>query len=390
MTVLPAHVLESEFERLNRLAFSPAVERLFEARTHAQRVRQVRWTLLAAVILYDIFLITDLSLLRDMLPWSALSRLGVFTPIMLVLIALLPRTTRLWQVDAIVAGGTTLAVLLPSTLMVFSVSGNVLLYQFGTVLTMIYMAMVQRVQFRMAAFAIAIILAIQFTTVGLRPEIDPKIYEFVVAFYLTAAALMLMGSFMLERTERYGFLHHLRSQSLIAEIDEMARRDQLTGLYNRHHLASLQRVLVRDAGAGRVAALMIDIDHFKRFNDATGHLAGDRCIQFVGTLIRDVLADAEQEGLSGVSAFRFGGEEFLVLLPGLDAARAAAIGERIRLRLEAAALPHPDRDGGDTVTLSIGVADGNQAGFDLDALVGAADAALYSAKKQGRNRTVIA
>jgi diguanylate cyclase (GGDEF)-like protein len=90
------------------------------------------------------------------------------------------------------------------------------------------------------------------------------------------------------------------------------------------------------------------------------------------------------------TAVRFGGEEFLVLLPGMDAARAAALGEAIRRRVEGVGIPHPGLGPNAVVTLSIGVADWKKGHTELDTLVNAADAALYQAKNLGRNRVAVA
>jgi two-component system, cell cycle response regulator len=166
-----------------------------------------------------------------------------------------------------------------------------------------------------------------------------------------------------------------------AELDLISRTDPLTGMPNRRHL---QEHLVSMGSVARrhgqhVGALMIDIDRFKSVNDTYGHDGGDRVLRAVAAL---VTATCRAEDLAG----RWGGEEFLVVAPLTDTAGVAALGERIRQA--AAAQPVTvDADRVAAVTVSIGAASTDG---DMDALVRAADAALYAAKEGGRNRVVTA
>jgi diguanylate cyclase (GGDEF)-like protein len=127
--------------------------------------------------------------------------------------------------------------------------------------------------------------------------------------------------------------------------------------------------------------VLIDIDHFKLFNDAAGHQAGDECLKRVAEIIRRQLREGADE------AFRFGGEEFLVALRATDLPTAAGAAERMRRVIEAAAIPHPALSAGSVVTASFGVASaipGDAIG--AAEIVAGADAALYGAKRDGRNR----
>ena len=170
---------------------------------------------------------------------------------------------------------------------------------------------------------------------------------------------------------------------LEAKLREMSLVDGLTGVGNRRRFdEALAREWARALRDGLpLSLLMADIDFFKRYNDSHGHLAGDTCLQQVAQAIRDAANRA-----SDVVA-RYGGEEFAVILPGSDAAAATEIGERIRARVAALALP----DGGSAVaafvTISVGVATARprEAAHEAD-LIGSADAALYRAKRSGRNR----
>ena len=176
-----------------------------------------------------------------------------------------------------------------------------------------------------------------------------------------------------------------RLQAIEDELRRLTRVDGLTGAGNRRSFdQSLAKEWRRARRDGRPLALvLVDIDRFKAFNDGYGHLAGDDALRRVadaltGTLRRpaDLLA-------------RYGGEEFAALLPGNDLAGAEQAAEGMREAVEALSIEHQGSDAADVLTVSLGVAariPEQDAG--PDALVAAADAALYEAKAEGRNRVV--
>jgi diguanylate cyclase (GGDEF)-like protein len=122
---------------------------------------------------------------------------------------------------------------------------------------------------------------------------------------------------------------------------------------------------------------MLDADHFKAVNDVQGHAAGDRALQHLGTLLAAQMRDIDRVG-------RWGGEEFVVLLPGAALAQARDVAERLRERVQA--LPLRWQDQAVPLTLSAGLSQWNASGDELPALLARADAALYRAKAAGRNR----
>lgn len=161
----------------------------------------------------------------------------------------------------------------------------------------------------------------------------------------------------------------------------LAVRDPLTGLFNRRFLDETLQQHRLDRGGEPLACLMIDIDHFKRFNDQFGHDAGDLVMQYVGQTLRETV------GTAG-SAYRFGGEEFTVLLPGLDEQEGGRMAETLRQKIASATLSHSGRVLG-TVSASIGFATSPLDG-SVETLVTRADAALLEAKAAGRDRTMAA
>src|SRR5580704_11818334 len=180
------------------------------------------------------------------------------------------------------------------------------------------------------------------------------------------------------RGKRYqDFLRNNLDHSL-----ELAVTDQLTGLHNRRYMTGQLGALVNRAvrGGGPVAALMVDIDHFKKINDSFGHDIGD-----------EVLREFAVRLASNVRAIdlpcRYGGEEFMVIMPGTRLEDAQRIAERIRLHVAGS----PFRVGNEplSVTISIGVAATGGAGDSAEALLKRADEAVYAAKAAGRNAVFV-
>ncbi|MGW2151460.1 diguanylate cyclase [Nonomuraea bangladeshensis] len=174
----------------------------------------------------------------------------------------------------------------------------------------------------------------------------------------------------------------LQRSLLHAQLQAAARTDAKTGLLNAaawHREADMEIVRARRTGAS-LALLIIDIDHFKRVNDAHGHLAGDQVLVGVASTLRGQLREYDVVG-------RFGGEEFVVLLPGADSHEARRVAERLRTRIRHLAVPADDTL--IRVTVSTGVALMNVHGDDLIELLAAADLALYRAKELGRDRVCV-
>jgi diguanylate cyclase (GGDEF)-like protein len=157
--------------------------------------------------------------------------------------------------------------------------------------------------------------------------------------------------------------------------------DPLTGLFNRRQLDEMLQTRLTDHPKEPIAGLMIDIDHFKRFNDQFGHDAGDMVMRYVGQILRDTVGEAG-------SAFRFGGEEFTVLLPNHDEEGGAEFAKEICQKINSTTLSHAGQMIG-TVSVSVGVATSPEGG-SCETLVTRADAALLIAKADGRNRVVVA
>jgi len=178
------------------------------------------------------------------------------------------------------------------------------------------------------------------------------------------AAIALLSSALMRSD-----LHH-RNEAVI---------DPLTGMLNRNALADRGRELTQQAViTGEPIGVVIgDLDHFKSINDEHGHAVGDAVLRDVAYRMRKTLRAFDL-------VYRLGGEEFLVLLPGADVERALEIAELLRIAVS------EELTAGLTVTMSLGAAASHGREFDLDAMIAQADAALYEAKRAGRDRVAVA
>jgi diguanylate cyclase (GGDEF)-like protein len=169
-----------------------------------------------------------------------------------------------------------------------------------------------------------------------------------------------------------------RLASMHRDLLQLATLDPLTGIFNRRaFFEGATAALAQRPPGGAVAAIMLDIDHFKRVNDVHGHAVGDRAIREVASLVAG----------TGEIVGRLGGEEFAMLLPGRDLAGGREIAERLREEIMAVRLPLEDKVV--IFTSSFGVSEW-QPGESVDDILRRADMALYSAKAAGRNRVMAA
>ena len=174
------------------------------------------------------------------------------------------------------------------------------------------------------------------------------------------------------------------SRGLLEKIERQSVTDYLTGIFNRR---GIEAILLSEVGRARrtddwLSVIITDVDRFKLYNDTNGHQLGDRCLVSVAQIIDDC------SGRTADVVGRFGGEEFIVILPGTDPVGAVKVAEDIRHKLIAENIPYgPDNP--EPVTLTLGVVSARGHAIEsVEQLVRQADAALYRGKHQGRNRVV--
>lgn len=168
------------------------------------------------------------------------------------------------------------------------------------------------------------------------------------------------------------------------ELQDQSIRDPLTGLFNRRHVSSLiKKAASQSAKTGTPFSLIsIDVDHFKKFNDTYGHDAGDIVLRAVGEAFNDAVDGDEV-------ASRYGGEEFLIFLPGSDAAKGFERAEKLRRTINGLSIRYGEKTL-PKIGISAGVASAPEQGVDTQQLIKIADDALYAAKAKGRNCVVTA
>lgn len=187
--------------------------------------------------------------------------------------------------------------------------------------------------------------------------------------------LQMMTCWMKANTQRI-----VKDRQQIWELTDHANVDGLTGLYNRRWLDNAFGRLLLQAGQGNqpLCLLLLDVDQFKHYNDTQGHQGGDQALIALGNILKTTLRPYD-------FATRYGGEEFLILLPNTGLEEGLMAAERIRRTTEGKKIQMPDGTPLPGITVSIGVTVYDDGHSTPEALIGAADAMLYRAKENGRN-----
>jgi diguanylate cyclase (GGDEF)-like protein len=377
-----------------RLRLPDGLEALFEAEVAATRGRYLQSWLFVFIVFNLVSTKTDFDMLGPVtFAGPAYLTVLVFVPAAifgLLLLSGCPSSFRLFVAVAL-PGLVDLGIVLNSIRLAEGAAAET--YMIMAAIVPLAVGLVAPLAFRytLAYCLLSLALFIGFLVwFGPGPEGRNGVATLVAMLILVPPKL----SFLREREAKRSFLLGLQAQldadALKAANEQLmvlSERDALTGIANRRQFT---RTLDRDwREACRTgdwfATLLVDIDHFKRFNDTAGHAAGDRCLAQVAMLLDEAVSQA-----GGLLA-RYGGEEFVALLPGVDARGAAAVAERLRLSVSAFDMPHPGLDEAGCVTISVGVAAvRGRAGLETLDLLKAPDEALYEAKRRGRNRVVMA
>ena len=360
------------------LKFDGALEREFQAFYTEGHILRVRLAAYLIIALYSAFVIIDLTTLpAEVSYWTTRIRLFGILPIFLVLLFVTYRRSlrryvgRTVLTASIMAGVGTTAVIGTAYAL-----GTQIPYE-GILLVAMFVYLLSCLQWRQAIAANMIILA-AFIYMEVMYQHNPDIRMYQIIFMLAANSIGAYGGYFLE--------HSVRTMFLVNNLlNELAELDGLTGLSNRRtlniHLDRIWRQAVRDQQA--VAVAMIDVDHFKKYNDRYGHAQGDAALRAVA----DIIAHYARRPLD-ITA-RYGGEEFAVVWYHPSAAELPRMAEVLCKAVVGMDFPHADSDIG-KLSISVGVAmmtpDAQQSSADL---LKAADLALYRAKEQGRNRVVV-
>jgi diguanylate cyclase (GGDEF)-like protein len=371
------------------------LEAQFRRETDAERNQRIRWWHGVGVVVNGFNLLLALWSVPELWQLSVLLYFGFVMPILFVSRHLLAAPLPRWQEMA----ASFLPVLAThlALLTMFALSPA---FEFPHSMSLLAMSVIWigapiplRVPEAVLLVALAVLLGGAINVAGGILHDAPFEYPQFVVFSLVVTAMLLVNRLESERRDRQTFLSGLmlrhRTEELEhanAELEVRSHTDALTGLPNRRFFAEwlVTRWEQSALKARPMAALMVDIDHFKNINDTYGHPEGDRCLAAVAQEIARSLR-SQQDFVA-----RYGGEEFVVLLEA-DEAEARALAERTRLRISELVIPGLDHSGTPAVTVSIGVAAMHPAlsGANPMALIAAADAALLTAKQSGRNRIVV-
>lgn len=388
---LRAADLDAEMRRGRaRLQFSSGLEGAYREDTVAWRRKHYRRSALLALVSYNLFLVVDAVVIPDVFMLSVLVHLGVITPLMLLAAGVLSRPLSPRATE--VTGALMMLVYFAGVETLFLASGQHFAsqYQYLTLFAVMFGNSILKLAFRYAVVVSLIatvfhaFVVLKFTTFG-APEAMMGIMALSATSYITLLAHSIQeGEY--RRTwlrRRFAELRTVELSHDNAKLSQLSRIDPLTGVANRrgfdlaveNFFASASR---RDAP---FCVIMLDVDHFKSYNDTYGHAEGDRCLRMVASVMMDCL-NTERDVLG-----RFGGEEFVAFAPHCHLDDGAMLAEQIRRALLGAAIPHVRQDGGYAVTASLGVAEGRMSGVAaLHDVIAHADIALYDAKKGGRNR----
>jgi diguanylate cyclase (GGDEF)-like protein len=372
---LVARVLAQGYARLR---FPEPLESEFRAEHTLASLRWVRMCLLVAIGTSAGFGIIDHWVIHANNPMPDLVRFGLQLPVLFICLAitLMPRLVRWYQLAIQIGGpmfgiGTVLLASYAQPQHTALVGARILLVAFFFFF-MCGLRMTQALRGNVIMLAALIVAGVAGT---LRVE---------VAAYLTfslvcANVIGAVGSYALEYANRTSFLE----RKLLVEIAEL---DGLTRLLNRQTFESRVRDSWRRATAEKraVTVVMIDVDHFKLFNDHYGHQAGDDCLRRVATAVRSAVAMRPGDFVA-----RYGGEEIIAVLVDRTNRDAQELAQRVVQEVRALAIAHANSVDHQHVSVSVGVATQlPPITSSYDAVVRLADSALYTAKRQGRNQCV--
>ncbi len=342
-------------------------------------------------IIFDLFLIPQISAAPELVPLSAALRLGLYTPAVLLFLVLdrpatpLPRR----QYDPYLFAVAVMPAIISATLCAHITSTHASSDVHATTLILLGVGLILRMRLIAVYLTAALSCTAFLTGLLLTPAIPRSELPSLLLTDLAIAAAVTVFSTLRDRRDKMVFLltlrEHIRAESLTLQnqgLRRVAEVDGLTGIANRRCFEATLAAAWRHAetGATPLGLIMIDIDHFKPFNDHYGHQGGDECLRRVAQQAQPEIRDTDLLA-------RYGGEEFAVILPGASLSVSRTVAERIRATVAAMAIPHEGVAAGARVSISLGVASVTPSAASTSAsLVEAADRCLYAAKHAGRNR----
>lgn len=371
--------VEKEVERLR---FTPETEAEFQKYFIERSLSRARWA--TAIYLALVAVVTAINMRGSMVSLTEtlqqpiyLLRLGVACPALVLILAatVVPELQRYYQ--WIAAGAVIVTGMSVMFISGIAAAQGIPQFQMGDVLIVVYATLFLGLLFR-PVILVATALMISFIGINsyLGVSSDHLIFAACVVFATTL--MSVLSALRVERLLRMNFIEYRL-------LNDIAERDGLTGLYNRRMFDDLTNRMWLQAQRNQDALqiILVDIDHFKAYNDLYGHQAGDNCIRRVASII----ARAAKRPFDFCA--RYGGEEFALVLYAPSGSDPTALPEQIRREIMALDIPHAHADAAPMLTVSIGSATAEpDTKRSLAGLIQTADEALYRAKQSGRNRVL--
>jgi diguanylate cyclase (GGDEF)-like protein len=387
--------------KLWNVALPQPLERAYQRDALEGRLMLLQSSGWLALLIFDCFLLVDWLMANDVFVQSMIIRLAVFTPFGVTILLLARHYGQTWvqrqfnevaDLFVMVSGGA--AGICLAVILLQSHSPLAMYYHAGYMVVIIYGILVQPLGFRWAVVYGLGMLLLHMWSAQQGQAMPEPLRLSLLHLMVCTVALALAANHMVERARRRSYLLLMREKCLVDQLEgvntrlqQLSRSDVLTGVANRRHFhGHLQQVWQRAAhDQTPVSVLMLDVDHFKAYNDRHGHPAGDACLRQVA----QAMAQSLRQPVDFIA--RYGGEEFVAILPGADEQVALQVAERVRQGVQACAIEHLGSSTAPVVTASIGVATAvpgsasGTPGQSADKLVACADRALYEAKRATRN-----
>ncbi len=381
--------------RFSRMRFAPSIEVLFRKESLGRRGKQLSVQGLIVLMVYDLLIFGDYLTDPSSLLRAFVIRFCLVTPLALVTVWL--------------ASGKLLARFREQAAAVLCCVACISMLRFqlanvptamhieaGFFLVLMAMNTVLRIEFFYAVLTTAFCLVTALLFLLQDHLLSTPLKFSIAGAIFWSCMLSCYANYALTREHRLSWLQQRRNRiqsRMLAETNRelisLSTTDRLTGLPNRNAYEDTFSKLWAEGSTRRIplSAVMVDVDHFKRINDSFGHCYGDRVLQRVANLLQQALRE------EGDFVGRYGGEEFVVLLPNSDTASAVRVAERIRTLVQVAGSPSVNRSDASPIssplwaTVSCGVATVLPTrGMEPRMLIELADAAMYRAKQNGRNQ----
>ena len=370
------------------LRFDLQTEERYEAEHGAERVEQLRNAIVFGVLLYVLHGISKAALFPGSLEIILLVTTFVVIPFAVSYYWRMSSMSHALRENVMLIG-LSISTILPVYMMYNPSYGIGVYANVDVLICIIFGNVLVTLRFKHAFFYTLATLCFPVLAIMANAEIDPGLRKALSFQFATVCIICLYANYLFERRRCKDYCASLEAlmraeaaESSEKQFQVMSKTDSLTGLPNRRFL---DEQLDEWASDDRPAAMMmIDIDHFKLFNDTLGHPAGDECLK--------TIADAFTEAFDQPDLFcaRFGGEEFTLAARDVDELQARRLASAVVAAIEGLAIPHPGRnDGLGIVTISVGVAlKPANVVTTRETVLTHADEALYLAKRRGRNRFV--